>query len=63
VVIEEMLEAMGLEKERFRIVWCSSAEADKFVQTVTSMTEKAGELGPSPFNLQEPIAAGSEGGK
>lgn len=62
-MIEEMLEAMGLEKERFRIVWCSSAEADRFVEAVTSMTEKARELGPSPFNLQEPIAVRSGGGK
>ncbi len=41
---------MGLEKERFKLVWCSSAEADKFVEAVTRMTESVRELGPSPFN-------------
>jgi F420-non-reducing hydrogenase iron-sulfur subunit len=43
------MESFGLEKERFELVWCSSAEADRFVQSVTSMTERLRELGSSPF--------------
>jgi F420-non-reducing hydrogenase iron-sulfur subunit len=49
-VIAEMVDSLGLESERFQLVWCSSAEADRFVQAVTQMTQKLVELGPSPFN-------------
>jgi F420-non-reducing hydrogenase iron-sulfur subunit len=49
VVLTETLEAMGLEEERFRLVWCSAAEADRFVAAVTDMTELLRVLGPSPF--------------
>lgn len=45
-----MIEALGLEKERFELIWCSSAEADRFVSAVTEITEKVRALGPSPFN-------------
>ena len=45
-----MVEALGLEEERFELVWCSSAEADRFVAAVTELTEKIRALGPSPFN-------------
>lgn len=48
-VIEDSMEAFGLELERFRVVWCSSAEADRFVQAVTQLTDKVRQLGPSPF--------------
>lgn len=47
--MEILVESMGLEKERFQMVWCSSAEADRFVDAVTQMTETVRELGPSPF--------------
>jgi F420-non-reducing hydrogenase iron-sulfur subunit len=49
-VINQMMEALGLEKERFELIWCSSAEADRFVAAVTNLTEKVRALGPSPFN-------------
>jgi F420-non-reducing hydrogenase iron-sulfur subunit len=49
VVLTETLEAMGLEEERFRLVWCSAAEADRFVAAVTDMTELLRVLGPSPL--------------
>jgi hypothetical protein len=39
--------------ERFRLEWCSSAEAQRFVDVVTGMTETVRDLGP----------LGSEGGK
>lgn len=55
-MIKVMVEALGLESERFALVWCSSAEADRFVAAVTEMTEKVRRLGPSPFN-QEPLQA------
>jgi F420-non-reducing hydrogenase iron-sulfur subunit len=44
-----MLEALGLERERYRLVWCSSAEADRFVAAMREMTEVLLPLGPSPY--------------
>jgi F420-non-reducing hydrogenase iron-sulfur subunit len=53
-VVEDLMDAYGLEPERFRLVWCSSAEADKFVAAVTDMTETVRGLGPNPFRQIEP---------
>jgi len=49
VVLNEMLETMGLEVERFRLVWCSAAEAERLAAAVTDMTDQLRELGPSPM--------------
>ncbi len=54
-----MLEALGLESERFQLVWCSSAEANRFVEAVTKMTNQLAELGPSPFGQKAQQAAAS----
>jgi len=48
------MDAYGLETDRFRLVWCSSAEADRFVAAVTDMTETVRRLGPNPFRRCEP---------
>ena len=40
---------MGLES-RLHLDWISSAEAQKFVQVVTSFTNKIQSLGPSPLS-------------
>jgi F420-non-reducing hydrogenase iron-sulfur subunit len=48
------MDAYGLEPERFRLVWCSSAEADRFVAAVTGMTETVRKMGPNPFRRIEP---------
>ncbi len=48
-VVESAIEAMGLERERFAVVWCSSAEADRFADAVRKMAGTARELGPTPF--------------
>jgi len=40
---------MGLE-DRLHLDWISSAEAQKFVQVVTSFTKKIESLGPSPLS-------------
>ncbi|KMY68520.1 methyl-viologen-reducing hydrogenase subunit delta [Desulfocarbo indianensis] len=53
-VVEEMLDAYGLEPERFRLAWCSSAEAERFVEVVTEMTEAVRGLGPNPFRPTRP---------
>jgi F420-non-reducing hydrogenase iron-sulfur subunit len=53
-VVEDLMDAYSLEPERFRLVWCSSAEADKFVAAVTDMTEAMRGLGPNPYRQAEP---------
>ena len=47
--LQELLSFMGLEG-RLHLDWISSAEAQKFVQVVTSFTEKIKSLGPSPLS-------------
>ena len=53
-MVLELMEMLGLEKERFRLVWCSSAEAERFVQTVREMTDAVRALGPSPYRAEAP---------
>jgi F420-non-reducing hydrogenase iron-sulfur subunit len=60
-VVEEMIDMLGLEQERFRIVWCSSAEADRFVGAVREMTETVKGLGPSPYAAEVGHEAGIAG--
>ncbi len=48
-VVAEMMEAYGLEPERFALVWCSSAEAERFADAMSRMTATVSKLGPSPF--------------
>jgi F420-non-reducing hydrogenase iron-sulfur subunit len=48
-----MVEGLGLESERFALVWSSSAEADKFMAVVAEMTERFRRIGPTPFK-EEP---------
>jgi F420-non-reducing hydrogenase iron-sulfur subunit len=59
-VVETMVEALGLEAERFRLVWCSSAEADKFVAAVRDMTETIKQLGPTPYRSGAQLDAAQE---
>ncbi|MBW2604170.1 MAG: hydrogenase iron-sulfur subunit [Deltaproteobacteria bacterium] len=47
--LQELLAFMGLEG-RLHLDWISSAEAHKFVQVVTSFTNKIQLLGPSPLS-------------
>jgi coenzyme F420-reducing hydrogenase delta subunit len=54
-MINELLEDFGYESERFKITWVSSAEPDKFVEAVTSMTKTIKQLGP--LNSQDAEAA------
>ena len=42
-----LLEHIGIERERIHFSWISSAEATKFVDVVKDITEKARSLGPN----------------
>ncbi|BHH84717.1 hypothetical protein LA52FAK_30060 [Desulforhopalus sp. 52FAK] len=45
-MVVELLEDFGYEAERFSLAWVSSAEPDKFVDAVTTMTAQVKKLGP-----------------
>jgi len=46
LVLSRMLEQFGIEKERFQLAWVSAAEAKRFVEVITKMTEDVRRLGP-----------------
>jgi F420-non-reducing hydrogenase iron-sulfur subunit len=46
-VLRRILEYVGIEPERLRLDWVSSAEAPKFQQVVNEFTETIKELGPA----------------
>ena len=41
------MEYMGIEKDRLHMSWVSSAEATKFIDVVTRVTEAVKALGPN----------------
>lgn len=45
-LVHEMLERIGVARERFLIDWASAAEGPNFVKIITSFTQKISELGP-----------------
>jgi len=47
--LQELLGLMGLQ-ERVHLAWISSAEAQRFVEVVTTFTEKIKSLGPNPLS-------------
>ncbi len=48
-----MLDFTGIEKERLRARWVSSAEAPEFVEEITAFIGTLKALGPSPLKEKE----------
>jgi F420-non-reducing hydrogenase iron-sulfur subunit len=48
-VLSQMLDFCGVEKERLRARWVSSAEAPEFVEEITHFIDDLKKLGPSPL--------------
>lgn len=48
-----MLDFCGLEQERLRARWVSSAEAPEFVQEINEFVNVLKELGPSPLQVRQ----------
>ena len=46
-VFINLLEYMGIEKERFKIDWISAAEANKFATVMNEVSENVHRLGPN----------------
>jgi F420-non-reducing hydrogenase iron-sulfur subunit len=47
-LLDDYLQQMGIEKDRFRLEWVSASEGSRFAQIVDEMTERVRQLGPSP---------------
>lgn len=71
-MVRQMMDEMGLESERLRMVNLSAAEAGTFVARVQEMVETVNRLGPSPLRKNasarpgpapatEPVASPAEG--
>ena len=48
-VIKNLLAFTGIDPERLRVEWVSSAEAPKLVEIVTDFSNQIKALGPSPL--------------
>jgi F420-non-reducing hydrogenase iron-sulfur subunit len=48
-VLKEMLQFSGIEEERLRASWVSSAEAPELVHEFNTFIEELRKLGPSPL--------------
>ena len=51
-LLSQMLDFCGVERERLRARWVSSAEAPEFVEEVNSFIEALKILGPSPLKVK-----------
>lgn len=52
-VLKNLLEYVGIEPDRLQFSWISSAEAEKFQKTVTSVTEAVKALGPAARMIKD----------
>jgi F420-non-reducing hydrogenase iron-sulfur subunit len=52
-ILAPMLDFCGIEKDRLRIRWVSSAEAPEFVEEISDFVNTLKELGPSPLKLKQ----------
>ncbi|MCB2180898.1 MAG: hydrogenase iron-sulfur subunit [Desulfobulbaceae bacterium] len=66
-LVHEMLEKIGISKERFLIDWASAAEGPNFVKIITAFTQRVAELGPlgkaegkSPEEIRSQLAQAAE---
>ena len=51
-VLSQMLDFCGIEKERLRARWVSSAEAPEFVEEINDFVKVLKKLGPSPLRKE-----------
>ncbi len=54
-----VLDQLGVEDERVRLEWISSAEGVRFAKVISDFTEQLRQLGP--FKSEQKAAAGGEG--
>jgi coenzyme F420-reducing hydrogenase delta subunit len=47
MMFRELLDTMGIDLRRIHFTWISAAEGKKFAETISEITEKARQLGPT----------------
>jgi F420-non-reducing hydrogenase iron-sulfur subunit len=52
-VLQRLLEFSGINPERLRMRWVSSAEAVEFVHEISEFAEEIKKLGPNPLKEKE----------
>ena len=52
VLLQNILDTLGIERERVWIRWISASEGQKFADTMKEMTEAIRKLGPNPISKQ-----------
>jgi F420-non-reducing hydrogenase iron-sulfur subunit len=48
-LVSDLLEELGLEKERLKLKWVSASEGERFANTVKDFTSTIKKVGPSPL--------------
>jgi len=51
LLLKRALEQVGIDPKRLHLEWISASEGTKFQRTVTSLTERIKQLGPSPVKI------------
>jgi F420-non-reducing hydrogenase iron-sulfur subunit len=51
-LMSRVLEAFGLDTDRFRLTWISASEGKRFSQVTKEFAEKVGRLGPNPLRTR-----------
>ena len=52
-ILSQMLDFCGIEKDRLRVRWVSSAEAPEFVEEIVDFIGVLRKLGPSPLKNEQ----------
>jgi len=60
LLLNKLLEYVGIEPERFQVRWVSASEGAKFAQTVEQVTQQIKALGPN--RPRSEVRLGSRGG-
>lgn len=48
-LVHEILEELGLEKDRLKLKWISASEGERFANTIKEFTNTVRKIGPSPL--------------
>ena len=51
--LKQLLSFSGIDKERLRVKWVSSAEGPEFAEEMNAFVQRLAELGPSPLNQEK----------
>ena len=53
--LKRLMAFSGIEEERLRCEWVSSAEAPEFVEVINAFIKTLRDLGPSPLRIPESL--------